>query len=79
MRNFSKSISKYYPIVFLYGLLSNGNNNLLLCSYILNFYGDNNWLMGTQFNILIFFSFIIIKLKKIKILNWVPINQLLSP
>lgn len=62
MRNFSKSILKYYPVVFLYGLLSNGNNNLLLCSYILNFYGDNNWLMGTQFNVLIFLSFIIIKL-----------------
>jgi len=62
MRNFLIILKKYYPIVFVYSLLTNGNSNLLLCSYILNFYGNSNWIVGTLYNTFIFFSFIILKL-----------------
>lgn len=62
MQKILSNLTKYYPFVFLYSLLTNGNNNLLLCSYILNFYGDNNWIIGTQYNIIIFLTFILLKL-----------------
>lgn len=62
MQKILSNLTKYYPVIFLYSLLINGNNNLLLCSYILGFYGNNNWIVGTQYNIFIFLIFIFLKL-----------------